>query len=371
MQIIKSLFIGILLFVPFLKAYASNLKDSVSFGFNTYSDNSNLQVYSPTFSLMKTVSKHFLVGLKMRVDAISSASIRNGGTPTRKDTVAGASKNAIFDESRFAPTFLVAYDDGENSLSTGAYFSAEEDYTGKAIFINYVRQLNEANTALGVGFSQSADKWNPVFKRNLPDDSRNERKIDLSINQLITPNFSMQLVYSYMYSQGFLSSTYNYLGQDSFARFENYPNKRTGHAFAIKGVSMLGDNDSMNYSYRYYKDDWEISSHTLGTEWLHQFNEQWTSGTRLRYYKQSKSYFAKNIGTYKVTDQYFASDYRMSAFNSYDIGIPLVYKPSGSDFKISFSVDYYSTSNNDYIKAWHGNNAIKAFYTSLRMDYDF
>ena len=71
MQIVKTLFISMMMFVPFLKTYASNLKDTVSVGVNTYSDNADVQVYSPTFSFMKTVSKNLLVGVKMRVDAIA------------------------------------------------------------------------------------------------------------------------------------------------------------------------------------------------------------------------------------------------------------------------------------------------------------
>ena len=373
MPIIKSFFISLMLFVPFLKGYASNLKDSASIGFDSYSDNGDVQVYSPTMSLMKTLSKNILIGFKMRIDAISAASIRNGGSPVVVDAVAGASgKDGIADDVRYAPTFLMAYDDGINSLSGGFYYSTENDYEGRAIFANYVRQLNQGNTALGIGFSQSFDKWSPVFDRELPRDDRNERKIDLSINQLIDPTFSMQLVYSYMYSEGFLSSPYHYVLRDSFSRFENYPQERTGHAVAIKGVKLLNDTNSMNFSYRYYNDDWEISSHTINVEWLKDFSNTITSGLRLRYYTQTKANFSQEIGGYDKTDDYFAVDYRMSAFDSYDIGIPFIYKPSrSSDWKLTASIDYYRTSDNDYIKNWYDVDYIQAIYSTFRIDYEF
>jgi len=371
MQIIKSFFIGLMVFMPFLKSYASGLQDSASIGFDTYSDNHDVQIYSPTFSLMKTISKNFLVGVKMRIDAIAAASIRNGGHPDRPDTVTGASDKSGFGDVRYAPTFLAAYDDGQNALSGGFYYSKEVDYTGKAFFLNYVRQLNEDNTAVAIGFSQSNDTWSPVFKRALPDDTRKEQKIDFSVNQLISPTFSMQLVYSYMNSKGFLSSPYHYIDQDTSAKFENYPSARKGHAFAIKGVKMLNDDNSMNYSYRYYTDDWSINSHTLSTEWLHDMNQEWTAGARLRYYTQSKASFAKEIGTYSKTDTYFASDYRMSAFNAYDVGIPLIYTPADKDYKVSFSIDYYRTNKNAYMKEWYGTDYLQAVYTTIRIDYEF
>jgi len=372
MQVVKTLFISMMLMVPFLKSFASSLEDSASVGFNAYTDSGDVQVYSPTFSLMKTLSKNFLVGFKIRVDAIAAASITNGGNPVTVDAVAGASGQEGFGDVRYAPTLIMAYDDGANAVSGGYYYSTENDYVGQAVFLNYVRQLNEENTAIGIGFSQSFDEWDPVFKRDLPRSDRKERKIDLSVNQLISPTFSMQLVYSYLYSEGFLSSPYHYVLQDSFAKFENYPEQRTGHAFAIKGVNLLNAANSINYGYRYYQDDWDIKSHTLNIEWLHDLDAHWLLGLRGRYYTQSAASFSKAVGGYSVSDTYFATDYRMSAFDSYDVGIPLIYKPSiNSPYKVSASIDYYRTSDNAYIKNWYDVDVLQAVYTTLRVDYRF
>ena len=361
--------------IPFLKAYASDLKDSASFGLDTYSDNNDVQVYSPTFELLKTLSKNWLVGVKVRVDTIAAASIRLGSSPATAspDAQATASKKSGFDDVRYAPTLFVSYDDGQNTATIGGYYSKELDYIGKALFVNYTRQFNQGNTVLGIGFSQSADTWSPNNNRALPRDNRDEQKIDFSMNQLISPTLSLQFVYSYMNSKGFLASPYPFLVQNgTFIGFENYPETRQGHAFALKGLKYIDEDNVMNFSYRYYKDDWDISSHTLSTEWLHDINEQWMLGARVRYYTQTGSNFAKPIGTASPTDQYVAVDYRMSAFDSYDFGIPVQYKPSTqSPYTFSFSVDYYRTSDNDSIKQWFGESNIQAVYTTFRIDYDF
>lgn len=369
---IKNLFLFIIsLLLLEISSLASDIKDKISIGVNTYSDNAEVQVYSPTFSLFKKLSSQWMMGVKMRIDAISAASIKNGSSSGHVDAVTGASsKENPFDDIRYAPTVMATYDDGDNLLSFGGYYSSEVDYTGKSFFVNYVRQLNEQNTALGIGISQSFDKWTPVFKRALPKDNRNEGKVDFSINQLISPTFSMQLVYSYMVSEGFLSSPYHFVLQNDIAKFEKYPDKRTGEAYAIKGVYLLNDANSMNFSYRYYKDDWDITSHTVNLEELHDMSEHFTTGLRLRYYTQSKSNFIKPVGTYALTDPYFAIDYRMSAFDSYTIGVPFIYSMRGGS-KLTASVDYYRTSNNDYVKNWYGVDALQAVFTTLTYEFEY
>jgi len=349
---------------------ASSLKNSMSFGVDTYNDNADVQVYSPTFSVFNKLSHNWMVGFNMRIDAITAASITNGSNAGHVDAVTGASPTEEpWDDIRYAPTLMATYENGDNLLSFGAYYSSEIDYEGKAFFVNYVRQLNEQNTALGIGISQSDDVWKPVFDRALPKDYRREGKVDLSINQLISPTFSLQAVYSYMYSAGFLSSPYHYVLQDNIAKFENYPDTRTGHAFALKGVNLLNANNSINFSYRYYSDDWGISSHTVNIEELHDFSKNFTTGLRFRYYTQTASNFVKDIGAYSATDPYFATDYRMSAFDSYTIGMPFIYKMKGGD-KLNASVDFYQTSSNAYIQSWYGVDKINAVFTTLTYEFD-
>lgn len=343
----------------------------MSVGFDTYSDTGDVQVYSPTFSLMKKLSKEFIVGFKLRIDTITAASIKKLTTSTTASASTGTEQEGP-DDVRYAPSFSLTYDNGKDSVTGGFYLSSEKDYQGKSVFANYVRQLNEDNTAIGIGVSQSFDEWNPSIPRNLPRTDRKEGKLDLSINQLISPTFSMQFVYSHLYSEGFLASPYNYTVINGTNVYERYPQTRTGNAYAIKGVFLINNANSMNFSYRYYKDDWGIPSHTANVEWLKDFSKSVTSGLRLRYYTQSKANFTKDLGTALVSDTYIVSDYRMSAFDSYDVGIPFIYKPSkGSNFKFSASLDYYQTTNNDYINAWYNTPNLSAIYTTLRIDYDF
>ncbi len=367
---VRKLF-GILgLLLPF-KAIASSLEDKAGVSFDFYADNTDVQVYSPTFSFFKTLTKKFLIGVKMRIDAISAASIRKGGSPALTDAVTGATAKRTFDDVRYAPTLLGVYDDGDNSFTFGVYYSTERDYTGRSVFANYVRQLNLQNTAVGVGFSQSFDRWDPVFKRNLPRNDRKERKIDLSFTQLLSPTAMVQFVYSNVYSEGFLGSPYHYLLRKDFARFETLPEKRQGHAFAVKLVKLINEPTSVNLSYRYYTDDWGIKSHTGDVKLLRDITDTFTAGVRFRCYTQTKANFTKRLSDYTLTDRYVAVDYRLSKFSSNTVGLLFIKSFGLSGVKLKGAVNYYQTSSNEYIRNWYGKDRISAWFGSLSIDYTF
>lgn len=368
-----------------LASYASDIKNSASVGFDTYLDNGDVQVYSPTFSVLKKLSSTLFINAKLRIDAISAASIK---ALTAASTVTintggeggegGEGGKSLFDDVRYAPTVSLGYDDGLNSASLGAYVSLEADYDGKAVFGSYIRQLNEQNTALGFSFSQSDDKWSPKITRTMPKDYRKETKLDFSINQLISPKLSMQLVYSYMYSEGFLADPYHSAPKitptnlTTAKAYELYPEKRTGHAIALKGVGLLNASNSLNISYRYYSDDWSIVSNTINTEWLHDYSSRTITGLRLRYYSQSQAYFTKPVNSYSAANagKLIAIDYKMTAFDSYTIGIPFIHTMKDGN-KLTASIDYYQTTSNENIKYWYNVDSLSAVFTTLTYSFDY
>ncbi|WP_457745390.1 DUF3570 domain-containing protein [Sulfurimonas sp.] len=378
---IISFFLSLLLLE--VSSLASDIKDSVSIGIDTYADNGDVQVYSPTFSILKKLSSSFFINAKLRIDGISAASIQAltaASTTTTTTTEGGEGSESLFefDDVRYAPTLSIGYDDGINSASLGAYYSIEADYEGKAVFGSYVRQFNEQNTAVGISFSQSDDKWDPQITRTMPQDYRKETKVDFSVNQLISPTMSMQVVYSYMYSEGFLADPYHSVPKTTPTNltdpkaYELYPSERTGHAFALKGVKMLNPSNSINLSYRYYFDDWDISSHTTSAEWLHDFSKQTVSGLRVRYYTQTQANFTQPINSYTLADagSLIAVDYKMTAFDSYTIGIPFIHTTDEGN-KLTASIDYYQTTSNDNIKYWYNVDSLSAVFTTLTYEFNY
>jgi len=371
-----------LLLLPF-KMLADVLTDKVSLSYEYYADNTDTNIYSPTFGFLKTIGEKFAISFKERIDAITAASIITAGPAgvtnnVILDAVTGASSSYGYDDLRFASTTSLLYQGDNFGGSIGGYHSTERDYEARSMFASLTYSFNEANSVASILISNSNDKWKPSFKRNLPTNRRKEKRLDLSFTQLISPEQSIQLIYNRIENKGYLNSPYHYLIQNSFAIFETLPQKRNANAFTLKSVYALNDENSLWASYRYYKDSWDIKAHTIEAQAFHDIKENITLGLRLRYYDQSKASFFKNVNDYTLQDDIISIDYRLSDLKSYTAGLSLHYKPEFDFLSINMEnisakagINYYRTSKNDNIAYWYNVDYIKAFYSTFSLEYEF
>lgn len=348
----------IFMFFGDILGYAEGIEDKLTYALNSYLDNNRGLIITNKLGIVKSLKEKFSMGANVGVDAITAAS------PSNKS---GTSKTEESQSYRKYASLSGTYDDRKNSLTLGGYLSREDDYSGRSLFINYVRQLNNENTALGIVFSSLSDKWKID---TLPRDDRKGTQTDLSITQFLSPTAQLQLGYSNIISRGYLASPYRFIEQTAPLPLieESLPSSRKGEAYSIRIVKQLNRPTSLNLSYRYYSDDWEITSHTINTELYRDLSDDFTLGGRLRYYKQSDTAYTKTIGSYSGTEQYVPIDYKYSAFDSYMAGVNMIYKlESENTFK--GSLDYYRTSDNDFIQYWYGRSYIDAIIFSLSFDY--
>ena len=75
--------------------------------------------------------------------------------------------------------------------------------------------------------------------------------------------------------------------------------------------------------YRFYSDNWGIQSHTASIELPIKLTDRFTVFPMYRYYTQTASDYFAPINTHLSTDQYYTSDYDLSAFdaNQYGFGV--------------------------------------------------
>ncbi len=375
MQVVL-LLLAVVLF-PF-RLIADALEESFSVSYDYYSDNVDVQVYSPAFDFRKRLSEYWGMGVSLRLDAISAASIRNGSGRYEDsvviDAVSGASDRLGFDDFRAAPTLSFVYEKGDFVGSFGAYYSNEIDYNVYSGFMDLTYAFNDANTVLSVGGVYSYEVWTPSTNRYLPTDDKTLYSFSASITQLINPKAYVQLRAEYVDQSGLLSSPYHYLLQDGFAQYDRYPDRRRSFPIAFQYVQQLGDITALNADYRFYSDTWEMTSHTGEVKLMVDLGENITVGVRERLYGQSEVGFIKPLKDVSIDDRYIVSNYKYSALFSSTTGASILWRPSyfeDENVVINLSANYYTTDENAYILAWYGTTKIQAFYTTFGFNYEY
>ena len=350
---------------------ASSIDRRLETSFSTYIENTAQTIYSMKVDLIHPLSERFGFGTALGVDAIS------GATPSKNidESEDDESEN---DESstRVYPSLRLMYDDGDNIGDLGGYYSTETDYTGKSVFADYTRVMNLGNTAAGVSAVQSYDIWGI---EGLNPDRREERTVSLTLSQTLSERSQARLVWSNFHSEGYLGNPYRFIDFGVTRILERLPESRDGDALALKFVTLLGDPTSLHVSYRYYSDDWSISSHTIDTTLYKDISPRWTLGGRLRGYTQSAADFVKPIADIAQTDSVIAIDYRYSSFDSYMAGMEFLYQPRDrvgklldwGRAKVKGGLGLYTTSSNDFIQYWYGEGSITGITGTISLEYDY
>lgn len=382
---------GLFLAVLFVSAWAETLENKISVSVHGYGDDADEEIFSGKIDVFRIFRERLGFGVSLGIDAISgatktaSADAVSGATvvaaPGDDDDEGGDGDDDGSDyNARVYPSFRLVYDDGDNNVMGGAYFSFEDDYTGRAVFLNYTRQLNLQNTSLSAGITQSFDKWDVG---GLDDDDRKERQVSLSVTQLLGRRTQIQAGYDLLHSEGHLGNPNRYIDFAVGGRvLERLPSDRDGYALSARLVQLLAEPTSVHLSYRYYDDDWGINSHTTNVALFQDLSETFTLGGRYRYYTQGAADFIKPVGQYAATDPLIGIDYKYTDFDAHTVGLMAIYKPGsglespggGSGWgntTITFSVDAYQTSSNDYIRAWYGQSRLTAYFASLGLEYKY
>jgi hypothetical protein len=200
-------------------------------------------------------------------------------------------------------------------------YSEENDYRATYVNLSGSRNFNNDLTTVTLGFSHSADDIFPtdaeLFNRVRNEDKR-ATSAAVSLSQVINRVTTFQTALSITEQSGFLSDPYKL--QDA------RPDNKTQIAFSNSLRYFFIEADgALQANYRYYHDDFGISSHTLDLSWFQNINRSFQVAPMLRYYSQSAADFYTNIDDFtKPLTEPQSSDYRLSAFGAFSGGINLI-----------------------------------------------
>jgi hypothetical protein len=296
----------------------------------------------------------------------------------------GAGKLPVDDthmDTRLAVSML--YDDEINtdfSVGYKAHLSMEFDYLSFGAGISLKHDFNQHNTSLVLDLNSEYNLVHPVGNipiafasmqppgaqqpRGEASTSKRVNGISFGINQIINPRSLVQIKYSYALANGYLTDPYKILsvieqntGNTLDYVFENRPDERIIQSiYSAYKAFIYGD--TLDLSYRYYWDDWDIKSHTVDIRYRKVLTDKKFIQPHLRYYHQTAAKFFKHSlvddgpAQTDAFPDYASADFRLAEFDAYTVGFKYG-KQTGNNTEHSINVEYYTQIGNS-----HPNDAI-------------
>jgi len=257
-----------------------------------------------------------------------------------------ANSSASHADTRIYPslTWTMENEQKRNTLTAGVSFSKEFDYISRGINAGFSKKTKDRNGELSVKVQAYFDQVKlvtPVELRDYPEDrhygSANRTTIagSLSWTQVINRNLQVAFLADLVHQQGFLSLPfYRVYFTDGSVHQEKLPDNRLKIPLGFRANYFLGDRFIIRTWYRYYKDDWGISSHTVNIEVPVKITSFFSVSPFYRFYNQTAVKYFAPYGQHTAQDEFYTSNYDLSKFNSNFLGAGVRLAPPGGVFGV-------------------------------------
>lgn len=380
-----------------IKTYKKRVLENteVDFLISYYSQNGNnaavtggigtekLTDITPTFVISVPLNDDDILTIDAGISAYSSASSSNIDPfdgPGEADPFlasSGASSGDVW--TNVTGIYSHSSDDRNNILTGSISASFEYDYFSLGFGGGFTKLFNNKNTELSIHANVFLDSWkaiypaelrpfreggdglnNPLFTQNTitgnPDYnpvnftefnnlSRNSFSLGFGFSQILSKRLQLSLALDLVQQQGLLSTPFQRVYfkdiDDSFIQsfhladnVERLPETRL--KFAIGGRLNYYINEFLvvRTFYRFYDDDFGITSHTASIELPVKIANKFTIYPSYRFYNQTAASFFAPYNQHLSSDQYYTSDYDLSEFNANQYGLGITYTDIFTSFHI-------------------------------------
>ena len=226
---------------------------------------------------------------------------------------------------------------GNQTLTPGFAWSSEHDYLSYGISLNDAIEFNDKNTILQLGVSHNFDSV-----RHFPDESiwssKQSTEGIIGISQLLSPKDILNVAFTFGNDSGYLIDPYRsaeYLftnpnpnifgGHNSTGRAipggETRPSHRNKEILFTSETHHFDSlNASLEGSYRFYHDSYDVFSHTVGLTWHQWLGKHLMVEPLVRFNYQTAASFYSPLFSSDIPI-FHSSDYRLSELYTTDVGL--------------------------------------------------
>lgn len=352
-----------------------------------YSETGRVKAAEGVFDLTRKLSERRTVGLRLTLDALTGSS-PNGATPSSTvQTFTGPSGSSSYQtpagETPLDNTFsdqrgaldgrLIEMLDRVTFFNAGGHISVEHDYYSFGANAGITRDFNRRNTTLGVSGAYTHDIVSPLGGapdplQSMPppneDDDEGEDgeggsgkgkdivDVVAGVTQVLGRKTIVRVDYSLSRSSGYLNDPYKILslvqgrgapapGEPVDYLYERRPGSRLKQAVYGEMRRYIAGS-VLNASYRYFWDDWGITSHTADVLLRVPVAGDHAVEPHVRWYRQNEADFYNQYLVEGQTLPAFASaDSRLAAFDALTLGLKYS-MPLSPGTQVSFTGEYYT-----------------------------
>lgn len=256
-----------------------------------------------------------------------------------------ANSSASSADTRFYPSINWTRENEKKgtSISLGASYSHEFDYRSYGLSLGFSAKTKNRSGEFSAKLQAYFDQVSQVLPSEListatstttsasagrgshnsqyPTTGRNTYDLNLSYSQIINEHLQVAIVSDVVAQSGYLSLPFHRIYfTDGSVHQENLPSTRFKLPIGIRANYFLGDRFILRAYYRYYQDDWGLSAHTASLEMPIKISPFVSISPFYRYYQQTAIDYFAPYKAHTAADQYYVSNYDLSAFNSNFIG---------------------------------------------------
>jgi len=304
-------------------------EDHVDYRYEFYGEeNGRIEVNTHSVFFEKKLTDSLAAKGELVYDGIS------GATPTGAPPPPGTTQVVMkqLTEIRRAGNLGVDWHTGRHTLTPQVAYSDESDYTSVGISLNDAIEFNQKNTTLRLGVAHSFDQ---VLDNSSPREYRDKDSTDglIGVSQLLSPRTIFTADFTYGASRGYLNDPYKVIRFDgylpgTFTQPEVRPDERDRQVLLLTLTQFFTPvNASLEASYRFHHDSYEIVSHTLGLTWYQKLGERVVISPLFRFYEQSDAFFYyPSLPGYEDdpgVPEFRSADYRLSHLYTLTYGVTI------------------------------------------------
>jgi hypothetical protein len=255
-----------------------------------------------------------------------------------------ANSSASHADTRIYPslTWSVENEKKGSTFSAGVSSSSEYDYQSLGANIGFSKKTKDRNGEFSARLQGYFDQVHLIAPEELrgingvkDQGSSNRTTIaaSLSWSQVINKNLQVTFLADLVNQQGFLSLPfYRVYFADGSVHQEQLPDRRFKLPLGVRANYFLGDRFIIRTYYRYYKDDWGISSHTVNLEVPVKITPFFSISPFYRFYNQTAIKYFAGYQQHTAQEEFYTSNYDLSKFNSNFLGAGVRLAPPGGIF---------------------------------------